>query len=77
MGRSQKKLQSLIEVPYVAHLKVQVLGFLDRVIYFRGNLVDQVNGRSPKKLKLLIEVPNQVHLKVHILSYNMILISSL
>ena len=50
--------------------------FLDRVIYFRGNLVDQVKGRSPKKLKLLIEVPNEAHLKVHILSYNMILISS-
>ena len=26
-GRSQKKLSSLIEVPYVAHLKVQVLSF--------------------------------------------------
>ena len=49
---------------------------VDRVIYFRGNLVDQVKGRSSKKLKLLIEVPNKAHLKVHILSYNMILISS-
>ena len=50
--------------------------FLDRVIYFRGNLVDQVKGRSSKKLKLLIDVTNEAHLKVDILSYNMILISS-
>ena len=49
---------------------------LHRVIYFRGNLVDQVMGRSSKKLKLLIEVTNEAHLKVHILSYNMILILS-
>ena len=46
--------------------------FLDRVIYFRGNLVDQVKGCSPKELKVLIEVPTEVHLKVHILSYNKI-----
>ena len=26
-GRSRKKLKSLIEVPYVAHLKVQVVSF--------------------------------------------------
>ena len=57
MDRSQKKVKSLIEVPYVAQLKVLVLGYLDRVIYFRGNLIDQVNGRSPKKLKFLIEIP--------------------
>ena len=76
MGRSQKKVKSLIEVPYVAQLKVQVLGYLDRVIYFRGNMIDQVNGHSPKKLKLLIEVPNEAYLKVDIFSYNMILISS-
>ena len=50
--------------------------FLDRVIYFRGNLVDQVKGRSSKKLKLLIDVTNEANVKVHILSYNMILISS-
>ena len=50
--------------------------FLDRVIYFRETLGDQVKGRSPKKLKSLIVVPNVIHVKVHILSYNMILISS-
>ena len=61
-GRSQKTLKSLLEVPYVAHLEVQVVSFimnliffrsvfLDRVIYLRENLGDQVKGRSPNKLK--------------------------
>ena len=59
--RSQKTLKSLVEVPYVANLKVQVLSFnlnliflrsvfLDRVIYLKGNFGDQVKGRSPKQL---------------------------
>ena len=50
--------------------------FLDRVIYFGGNLRDQVKGRSPKKLKSLIQVPYVPHVKVQILSFNMILMSS-
>ena len=32
-GRSQKKLKSLIELPYVAHLKVQVLSFNKNLIF--------------------------------------------
>ena len=50
--------------------------FLDQVIYFRGNLVDQVKGSFIEKAKMLIDVTNEAHLKVDILSYNMILISS-
>ena len=72
-GRSPKGLKSLIDVPSVAHLKVQVLSI-------NMNLTS-----SPKRFpspsypfggKLLIEVPNVVHVKVHVLSFNMILISS-
>ena len=44
-GRLPKELKSFIEVPYVAHLKVQVLSlslfgnvFLERVIHFGENL---------------------------------------
>ena len=55
-GRSTKNLKSLIEVPYVAHLKVQVLSFNLNLIFspyrvprpgypFRKNLGDQVKGR--------------------------------
>ena len=58
-GRSPKELKSLIEVPYMAHLIVQVLSFnmnlsllrsvfLDRVIHFGEILGDQVKGLSPK-----------------------------
>ena len=50
--------------------------FLDRVIHFGENLVDEIKDRSPKKLKSLIEVNYVVHVKVHVLSFNMILISS-
>ena len=86
-GRFPKKLKSLIEVPYVAHLIIQVLSlnmnhfylrsvFLDRVNHFRINLGDQGMCRSPKDLKSLNEVPYIVDVKVHVLSYNMILISS-
>ena len=67
-GRSPKKLKSLIEIPSVVHLKVQVLSFnmnlclfrsafLDQVIRLRENLGDEENCRSPKKQKSLIEVP--------------------
>ena len=80
--RSPKKLKSLLEVPYVAHLKEQVLSFnttfsllrsvfLDRVIHFGKNLGDQVKGRFPKKLKSLIEVPYVAHLKIQVLSLDM------
>ena len=87
-GHLPKKLKSLIEVPYVAHLKIQVLSlnmnhfylrivFLDRVTHYDIiNLGDQVKGRSPKKRKSLIEYPYVVDVKVHDLSFNMILISS-
>ena len=85
--RSQKKLKFLIEVPYVAHLKVQVpiinmnlisfrSVFLDRVIHFGKKLGDLVKGRSPKKLKSLMEDPYVAHLKVQVLIFNMTLFSS-
>ena len=85
--RSQKKLKSLIEVPYVVHMKVQVLNFNMNLIFspwrvprpcytFREKFGDQVNGRSPKKLNCLIEVPYVAHLKVQVLSFNMNLILS-
>ena len=50
--------------------------FLDRVIHFRGNLVDQVKGRSPKKLKSLIEVPYVALLKAQSPIFNMNLFAS-
>ena len=86
-NRSPKKLKLLIEVPYVAHLKVQVLifnmnfflrrsMFLDRVIHFGKNLGDQGKCYSPKKLRSLIEVTNVAHLKVQVVSFNMNLIFS-
>ena len=85
--RWPKKLISLIRVPYVVHLKVQVLSFniilvsspgvlLDRAIHFVENLGDKVKDRSQKKLKLIMEVPYVAHLKVQVLIYNVILISS-
>ena len=86
-GRSPKKLELLIEVPYVVHVRVHVLS-LNMILIstpyrvltpsypFRKDMGDQVKGRSPKKLESLIEVPNVVHVKVHVLSFNMILISS-
>ena len=81
-GCSPKKLKSLIEFPYVALLKVQVLSFnmnlifspkrvLDQVIHFNKDLGDQVNGRFPKKLKSLIEVLYVAHLKIQVISVNM------
>ena len=87
-GRSRKKLKSLIEVPYVAHLKVQVLIFnmnlfsspkrVPRPSYsFRETFGDQGKCRPPKKLKSLLDVPYAAHLKEQVLSFNMILISSL
>ena len=88
-GRSPKWLKLLIEVGYVAHVKVHVLSFnmilissrqhVPRPSYpFWGKLGDHVKDRSPKQLKSLIEVqvPYVAHLKVQVLSFNMILISS-
>ena len=62
-GRSLKKLESLIEVPNVVHVKVHVLSFnmilshdrsvfIRRVIHLGENLGDKVRVRSPKKLKI-------------------------
>ena len=62
--RSPINVKSLIEVPYVAHLKVQV-------IHFVKNLGEQVMCRSPRKLKSLIEVPYVAHLTVLLLILNM------
>ena len=86
-GRSQKKPKSLVEVPSVAHLKVQVASFHSnlvfslyhvprQVIHFGKNLGDQVKGRSQKKLKSLIEAPYVAPLKVQFLSLNMKLFAS-
>ena len=50
--------------------------FLDRVLHFRGNLLDLVKGRPLKKLNFLIEVTYVEHLKVHVFSFNVILLSS-
>ena len=86
-GRSPKKLKLMIEVPYVVHLKVQVLSFnmilissawrVCRPSYsFRGKFGRLVKDRTPKKQKSLIRVPYVAHLKVQVLSFNMILLSS-
>ena len=67
-GRFPKKLESLIKVPNVVHVKLHVLSFnmilshllsvfLHRVIHFGENLGDKVRIRTPKKIKILIEVP--------------------
>ena len=67
-GRSPKKLKSLIELPNVVHLKVQVLSFNvilisspQRVLTpsypFLGKFGDKLKCSSPKKLKILLEVP--------------------
>ena len=51
---SPKKLKSLIEVPYVAHLKLQVLSFNIKLIFLRSVFIDEVIdfgkiiGRSSK-----------------------------
>ena len=86
-GHSPKKIKSLIEVPYLAHLKVQVLSFnmtlsflrsvfIDPVIHFGKNLGDQVKSHFPKKMISLIEVPYVAHLKVQVPIFNMNLFSS-
>ena len=67
-GRSPKKLESLIEVPNVVHVKVHAVSFNmilisspERVLTpsypFQNDLGYKVKGSSPKKLKILIEVP--------------------
>ena len=73
-GCSPKKLKSLIRVPYIPHVKVQVLNFnmilisspwrVPRPSYpFQEILGDHVKGRSPKRLKLKIEGRSQKKLK--------------
>ena len=87
-GRPTRKLKSLIEVPCVTLLIVQVRSLNMNLISslwrapgpsypFRGKSGDQVKGRSPKKLKSLIEVPYVTHLKVQFLRFNKNLIFSL
>ena len=67
-GHLPKTLESLIEVPNVAHVKVHVLSFNVipisppyRVLIpsypFRKDLRHKVKGSPPKMLKILIEVP--------------------
>ena len=78
-------LKSLIEVPSVAHLNIQVPSFkmililcsvfLDRVVHFGKNLGEQVKGRSPQK-NFLIAVPYVAHLIAQVRSFNMNLIFS-
>ena len=81
-GRSPKKLKSLMDVLYVANLKVQVVSFnmiliflrsvfLDLVVHFGENLGEQVKGHPTKKLKSLIELPYVTGLKVQVLRFNM------
>ena len=84
----KKKIKSLIEVPYLAHLKVHVLSFnmnvfpspqrVPRPSYpFWENFGRSGKGLFAEKLKSLIEVPYVAHLKVQVLSFNMNLIFSL
>ena len=86
-GRSQKKPKSLVEVPSVAHLKVQVANFNTnlvfspyhvprQVMFFGEKLRDQVKVLSQNKLKSSIDVPYLAHMKVQVLSFNMNLFSS-
>ena len=68
MSPSPIKLKSVIEVAYVAHMKVQVFSFNEILTssplrvpsqsypFLAGKLGDLVKDRSPKKLKSLIEV---------------------
>ena len=86
-GRAPKKLKSLIEVPYVANLKVLVVS-LNMILIsspkrvprpscpFGENLGEQVKCRPTKKLNSLIEAPYVTRLKVQVLMFNMNLISS-
>ena len=80
--RSPKKLKSLMDIPEVAHLKLQVLSInmnlvsspkrIPRPSYpFGGKVGRSGKGPFPEKLKSLLEVPYLAHLKVQVLSYNM------
>ena len=77
----------LIRVPYVPHVKVQILSFnmipisspwrVPKPSYpFRGKFGRSGKSRSPKKLKGIICVPYVAYLKVKFLNFNVILISS-
>ena len=85
--RSPKRLKSLKEVPYIAHLEIQVVSLNMNLIFsplrvprpsypFQDKFRRSGNVSFTKKLKSLIEVPYVVEVKVHVLSFNMILISS-
>ena len=86
-GRSPKKLKSLIEVPNVVDVKVQILSYSMILISspwcvprhscaLWEKFGDQVKDSSPKKAKSLIEVPYVALLKVQVPSFNLNLISS-
>ena len=79
--RSPKKLKSLMNVPYVAYLKVQVLSFNVNLISsplripwpsypFRGKLGRSGKGSFTEKAKIVDRIPYVAHLKVHTLSFN-------
>ena len=86
-SRSPKKLESLIQVPNVVHMKVHDLSFNmilisspQRVLTpsypFGEDLGDKLKGSSPKNPKISIENPSVCQVKVHVFSFNMILLSS-
>ena len=85
-GRSPKMLKSLIRVPYVPYVKVQILSFIRILISspwrvprpsypFPGKILGcQVKDRSPKKVKSLIDLCSAPESTSS--SFNVILISS-
>ena len=63
-GRTPKKLESLIEVPNVVHVKVHVLSFNMILISYPWRILtpsyplgDKIRVRCPRKLNIFIEVP--------------------
>ena len=85
-GQFTKKLKSLLGVPYVAHLKMQVLSCNMNLISspqraprpsypFRGKFWRSGKGSFTEKLKSFKDLPYVLQVKEHVLSFNMILIS--
>ena len=86
-GRSQKNLESLIEVPNVVHVKVNVLCFNTILISspllvltpgypFRSKFGRYGTGSFSEKAKKFNRGSLSMHMKVHDYSFNMILLSS-